>query len=458
MTIQKNRRAIVAQCTPSGSGAIALIRVSGLDAIEVVNACAQLSSRSNINQVTTHTIHHGWVVDLLGTKIDEVLFFVMYGPRTFTGENTVEITCHNNQFLIDTIIQHITACGARIAQPGEFTRTAVENNKIDLLQAEAINELIHANSQQALKHALGQLEGTLSHHIASLEKQLLHLMVLCEASFEFLEEDVNFSASMQQQFLQIVQKTASLQSTFDQQKLLRSGIRIALLGTVNAGKSSLFNALVGTKRAIVTPIAGTTRDVIESGLYVNGTYLTFIDTAGLRQTEDIIEQEGIERSYQEAALADIILLVCDGSRILTQPELVLYKTILEDQSSKTVLIINKTDLGLINLPLEHTQTLHVSTHTQTGISELKTVLEAKIKQLFEETDCPFLLSKRQIELLTAFQQTLVGIQEVLFNEIIEYEIVAHHLKDAIALLSELTGKSVSEKMMDMVFKEFCVGK
>ncbi len=484
MTTLKSN-AIVAQCTPSGSGAIALVRISGPDAVAIANECSQLSSKAAINQVMTHTINHGWVIDLQGKKIDEVLFLVMHGPRTFTGENTVEITCHNNQFLINAIIERIIACGARPAQAGEFTRSAVENNKIDLLQAEAINELIHANSQQALKHALGQLEGTLSHHIETLEKQLLHLMVLCEASFEFLEEDVNFAPSMQKLFIQTLEKTIALQVSFDQQKILRSGIRIALLGTVNAGKSSLFNALVGKKRAIVTPIAGTTRDVIESGLYLNGSYLTFIDTAGLRSTEDVIEKEGIERSLQEAQLADIILLVCDGSRSLIPAEHDLYQQLLIEHAHKIILVITKNDLPQVSVVLVNGSTLqqpqalarasnvqpqqelstlrfaqkvHVSTQTQSGINDLKQLLEKRIQELFETTNCPFLLSKRQIDLLTTFQHKLLEVQTVLFDDNIEYEIVSHHLKEAITLLSELTGKSVSEKAMDMIFREFCVGK
>ena len=448
---------IIAQCTPSGSGAIALLRISGPQAFSIVKQCAHLSSGLSLAHVPTHTIHHGWVVDAQHKKLDGVLFLVMRGPRTFTGQDTIEITCHNNQFLIDALIQRILACGARPAQPGEFTRIAVENDKIDLLQAEAINELIHANSQQALKQAFNQLEGSLSSWVTTLEHETLLLIGLCEASFEFLEEDVDFSPQMRTKLQTILETISHLKKTFDQQQLMRQGVRIALVGTVNAGKSSLFNALVGKNRAIVTSIAGTTRDVIESGVYLNGQYWTFVDTAGLRQTDDVIEKEGIERSYHEARTADLILLVADGSRALSLAQQKVYQTLLTTYSQKTVLVINKMDLPQTSLPLTCTQVMPVSTKTGKGIQILQELLTETVARLFAATDCPFLLNKRHMTLLLSFEQKLQEVKALLEDRI-EYELIAHHLKEAVAILMELTGKSVSENAMDLIFKEFCVGK
>ena len=452
---------IVAHCTPSGSGAIALLRISGSQAFSIVNQCAHLSSGKLLSSIDTHTIHHGWVVDHDGKKLDEVLFLAMRGPRTFTGEDTVEITCHNNQFLIELLIARIITCGARPAQPGEFTRTAVENNKIDLLQAEAINELIHAQSQQALKHALNQLEGSLSQQLAVLEKKVLQIIGLCEASFEFLEEDVDFSGQMRERVQATLETIAHLKKNFDQQQLVRQGVRIALVGTVNAGKSSLFNALIGKKRAIVTSIAGTTRDVIEAGSYQNGMYWTFIDTAGLRNTDDIIEKEGIERSYQEAQNADLVLLVNDTSRLLTDAEKLVYDTILTAYLTKTILVHNKID-ALVQESAKNTfgdclATSSVSTKTLEGIELLHQTISATVDELVAKTDCPFLLNKRHMTLLTSFENKLITISDLLQGTI-EYELVAYHLKDALSVLTELTGKSVSEKAMDMIFRDFCVGK
>ncbi len=452
---------IVAHCTPSGSGAIALLRISGSQAFSIANSCAHLSSGKPLSSVTTHTIHHGWVVDNAGKKLDEVLFLAMRGPRTFTGEDTIEITCHNNQFLIELLIERIIACGARPAQPGEFTRTAVENNKIDLLQAEAINDLIHAQSQQALKHALNQLEGSLSQQLATLEKKVLQIIGLCEASFEFLEEDVDFSNQMRERIQTTLETIAHLKKNFDQQQLVRQGVRIALVGTVNAGKSSLFNALIGKNRAIVTNIAGTTRDVIEAGSYHNGMYWTFIDTAGLRNTDDVIEKEGIERSYQEAHNADLVLLVNDASRLLTDAEKLVYETILSSYPTKTILVHNKIDAllpaSLKNITADCLAINSVSTKTAEGIEALHLTITHAVDTMITKTDSPFLLNKRHMTLLISFESKLLTVSDLL-QKTIEYELVAYHLKDALSVLTELTGKSVSEKAMDMIFRDFCIGK
>ena len=329
---------IVAQCTPTGSGALALIRVSGPQAFSLVTQCSKLSNvptnlltNQSANPFThlstpktiltlpSHTIAHGFIIEPQKTnrtknicKIDEVLFFVMHAPRTFTGEHTVEISCHNNIFIIEKIIHILIQLGARLAQPGEFSRRAVENGKIDLLQAEAINELIHANSQQAIQQSLAQVTGTLSLFVHQLEKKTLKILALCEASFEFLEEEINFSDQIRELVSDLLETIRIVQTSNEQQRQLREGVRIAIIGSVNAGKSSLFNTLVGKNKAIVTPIPGTTRDLIESGLYQDGVYLTLVDTAGLRNTEDIIEKEGIERAYREAHIADLVLLVSDG--------------------------------------------------------------------------------------------------------------------------------------------------
>lgn len=452
---------IVAQCTPRASGAIALLRISGPQAFSIADRCAFLSSRHIVSAVPTHTIHHGWVIDAQGSKLDEVLFLIMHAPRTFTGEHTVEITCHNNQFLIELLIERIIECGARPAQAGEFTRAAVENNKIDLLQAEAINELIHANSQQGLRHALDQLRGTLSHHLAELEIQVLRIIGLCEASFEFLEEDVDFSGNLSDAFQNIFVALTKLKKSFDQQHLVRQGVRIALVGTVNAGKSSLFNALIGKNRAIVTNIAGTTRDVIEAGSYHEGLYRTFVDTAGLRTTDDIIEREGIERSYQEAHHADLVLLINDASRVLTDAEQEIYATILARYPTKTIFVHNKIDAldpqALTLFRAFSAPTILVSTQTGKGIETLHQTISQAIEELMTKTECPFLLNKRQMSLLISFENKLKEAAQFL-EKPIQYELLAHHLKDALAVLTELTGKSVSEKAMDMIFRDFCVGK
>lgn len=445
---------IVAQCTPSGSGALALLRISGPQALAVASACASLSSQQVLSEVSSHTIHHGWIIDDTSEKIDEVLFLVMHAPRTFTGEQTVEITCHNNQFLIQTIIDRIIACGARPAMNGEFSKQAVENNKLDLLQAEAINDLIHAQSQQGLRQAFAQVQGTLSSWIHDIEKELIILIAVCEATFEFIEEELDLTDTILTRFDAILEKIKTVQHSFSHQNHLRSGIRIALIGTVNAGKSSLFNALIGKNRAIVTAIPGTTRDVIEAGFYHEGLYWTLIDTAGIRQTDDCIEQEGIEKSYQEAAQADIVLLVYDGSTPLTPEQKTIYQEVHTHYADHAFIIATKKDL-----PAQHSLTYDftVSAQTQAGIQELKHALEEKIKSLMARNKCPFLLNKRHIASLDTLEKQLVTVRKQITNNP-DYELISYHLNDAIATLSELTGKTVSERSLDAVFKEFCVGK
>ncbi len=448
---------IIAQCTPSGLGALALLRVSGVDACQIVSQCTRLSSGQKISDVATHSIQHGFVVTCDGGVIDEVLFFVMHAPRTFTGENTIEITTHNNPFIIQAVIDRIVACGARLAFNGEFSQQAVMNGKMDIIQAESINELIHANSEHQLKQSLSQLSGSFSAWVLALENDLLHLMALCEASFEFLEEDVDFSFSMRESLLVIMKKINDAKKTFDIQQQLRNGIRIALIGSVNTGKSSLFNVLLGKQRAIVTPIAGTTRDVIEAGLYKNGIYWTLIDTAGLRVTDDVVEQYGIDRSYTEAGSADIILLVWDGTRAMTDAEYKVYETLIAHYEKKIILVINKADQSIIPNSLFKVALL-VSTVTQLSVSELENQIETLIERQIIKDTCPFLLNKRHFSLLTSCEQQLSIVHELLERSVRDYEIIAIHLKDALAILTELTGHSVTEKAMDKIFKEFCIGK
>lgn len=454
-----DQETIIAQCTPRGSGAIALLRISGDDALAVVTKISSLASGKKINAVQSHTVHFGVVHDEQGSAIDQVLFIVMHAPKTFTGEHVVEITCHNNQFLVDAIINQAIKHGARLAQEGEFTQRAFLNNKIDLVQAEAISELIHASTQASLKQALAQVEGSFSQWITSLEKELIKNLALSDASFEFIDEDLEFGTQIEQSITNLFTSLQTIKQTFDQQQQIRQGIRIALLGSVNAGKSSLFNALVKKNRAIVSEIAGTTRDTLEAGVYKNGFYMTYVDTAGLRKTDDRIEQEGIKRSFQEANLADIILIIFDASREITAQEAEIYQELTTRYAQKIIVVETKSDLPrcpqLFSCALPG---LTVSTHTHKGIEELEYHLEQKITTLFSHTESPFLLNQRQYNLLLSLEQKLNIIHPLLKSAAIEYEIISHHLKEALEIITELSGKTISEQGMDAIFREFCIGK
>lgn len=448
---------IIAQCTPRGSGAIALLRLSGPGALTIATKLSKLPNNKTIDTVATHTIHAGHAIGMNNKPIDYVLFFVMHGPRTFTGEHVVEISTHNNQFIIQEIIACAIARGARLAQEGEFCKRAVMNKKIDLVQAEAINELIHAQTQTALKQSLAQVEGSFSRHINELENDLIKAMAYCQASFEFIdEENMEFGDDIKRIIEQTIATISKLKTSFDQQERIRQGIRIAIIGSVNAGKSSLFNTLLQKERAIVTHIAGTTRDVIEAGMYRNQNYWTLIDTAGLRNTDDMIEKEGIERSLKEALLADIILLVIDSSRALTTQEQTVYAEIATQHQHKIIRIYNKSDLPCVTAP-EGEEALIVNTVNKANIDRIESAIEEKISALLSSIESPFLLNKRQFNLLLGLEHKLVGMLPM-FDTNIAYELLSVHLEEAIADLSELTGKTISEASMDKVFREFCVGK
>lgn len=450
-------QSIIAQSTPSGKGAIALLRLSGVDAFKIADLFALLPDQTLLSAKKSHTIHYGWVVDEQHNKIDQVLFLVMFGPHTFTGENVLEITCHNNPFIVEMILQQAIRHGARLAQSGEFTRRAFENKKIDLVQAEAINELLCAQTELALKKSLAQLEGSMSHWIAQIEQRLVKAYAWSEASFEFLDDEGDFGHNIKQQLQVVRDMVVQTKKTFDVQQQIRQGFRIALIGSVNAGKSSLFNRLLQQERSIVTDIAGTTRDTVEAGLYRNGNYWTLIDTAGLRQTKDIIEQAGIQRSFDEAHKADIIILALDGSRQMTPEEKSVYENLLASHAQKIVLVATKADRVSIDLGSIFKKALALSSATGFNCDKLEQEIELKIGNLLQKSDAPFLINKRQYSLLLILEQQLSTVISMLEGTI-QYELVSYHLREMLEQVSALSGKTISEAAMDMVFKEFCVGK
>jgi tRNA modification GTPase len=457
MILSHDEHPIIAQCTPKGSGALALLRLTGLGAIEVAHKISSLALGKQLITMPTHTIHVGFVVDSHGNHIDQVLFLLMRAPHTFTGQDTVEITCHNNPFIIESIIAQAIAHGARPAKEGEFTKRAVLSKKIDITQAEAINELIHANTQLSLKKSLAQLSGSLSHWVSTIEKQLTHALALSEASFEFIDEEESFGKQIKEIIDHVLITITTVKDVFNQQQQLRQGIRIAIIGSVNAGKSSLFNALLKQERSIVTHIAGTTRDVIEAGLYRNSNYWTLVDTAGLRQTHDIIEQEGIKRSFEQADLADIILLVIDHSRVMHTQERNLYQELCHRYQHKIIGIYHKTDLPIAGEHSLLTHPLFVSSKTPENIEQVEQAIQKKITQLFRSLETPFLLNQRQYNVLCDVENKLKIVQSMLV-EPVQYELLSYHLNDILMLMSELTGKSISEQAMDEIFRNFCIGK
>lgn len=447
---------IIAQCTPQGPGAIALLRLSGRNAVSIASHISKLASGGTLISQNTHTIHYGQVMSHHGTTIDHVLFLLMRAPKTFTGHDTVEITCHNNPLIIDAIIHEAIRYGARLAKPGEFAQQAVMNNKMDVLQAEAVHELIHAHTSSSLSMALGQLEGSFSYWVHEIEQGLLKAQALCEASFEFLDEEMTFDDQITDQINVLTTTIAKLQQSHDGQRHIREGIRIALVGSVNTGKSSLFNALLKRSRAIVSPVAGTTRDVIEASLTRNGTFWTVVDTAGLRETDDVIEHQGIQKTREEAHGSDIVLLVYDASRDLTAQEVEIYQELERMYPAKIIRVRNKIDLADCTA-VDDQEVVDVSTKTGVGVEGLFATIESRAEQLIATNQAPFLLNQRHAVIIDSVQERLNTIVTLL-KKPIAYEIVSYHLHDALTILSDLTGKSLHEECMDLIFRSFCVGK
>ena len=459
IALSQDEQTIVAQSTPAGAGALALIRLSGIDAISIADKFIQLPSKKKLDSLDSHTVHYGKIIDQNGKVIDQVMAILLKAPKTFTGQNTIEISCHNNPFIIEAIIEQALAHGARVAQQGEFSKRAVLNDKIDLIQAEAIKEVIHAQSKYVLQQSLAQLEGSFSHWIADIEKNLLHCIALSEASFEFIDEEMDFGKQIQPRIEKIIADIEESQKTFDIQQQIREGLRIALIGSVNAGKSSLFNAILNKNRAIVTNIAGTTRDSIEAGVYRNNFHVTFVDTAGLRETDNVIEQHGIDRSLQEAQQADIILLVADSSQELSSQEQTVYQQLHDRYSTKIITVTTKADLKTSNTPKNalFEDSIKTSSTTKVNLNLLEQAIDSKIAQLVATLESPFLLNKRQFNLLTTLKQQLTTVASTMGSGI-DFELLSFHLKEALEDVSELSGKTITQDSMDAIFKEFCIGK
>lgn len=460
-----NSEIIIAQSTSIGSGAIAMIRLSGGDIRSLLDQTVELKSKKKLITVATHTVHFGTIVNANKKILDQVLIFVMDGPKSFTGENTVEISCHNNQFIINNIMTRIISCGARLALPGEFCERAMMNKKIDIFQAEAINELLIAQNELATESALAQLEGSLSYEIEHIDSLLTIVAAWCQASFEFLDEERDFRITIQAQVETIIQKITTILKNFNFQKIIKEGIKIAIIGSVNVGKSSLLNSLLGYNRAIVTPIAGTTRDTIEASIYKKNMNWTFIDTAGIRATKNSIEQEGIKKSYFEAAHAEIILLVYDSISLKDNKILTIYKHLLSKYQEKIILVNNKSDIirknnGEDELLKNNKNYMHISVSAKEniGIKSLTNLIEEIIQKKYSFQGLSYIVNIRHTENLTQIIEKLETIKKLLSQKNPYYEIIMMHIFKSQEIITRLSGKTVEEKAFDTVFRSFCVGK
>ncbi|UBM60105.1 tRNA uridine-5-carboxymethylaminomethyl(34) synthesis GTPase MnmE [Marinilongibacter aquaticus] len=439
---------ICALATAPGVGAIAVIRVSGTGAIEIVN---RIFKGKNLTKVATHTVHFGQIMQG-DTTLDEVLAAVFHSPKSFTKEDTVEISCHGSSYVINTLLKTLMAEGCRLANPGEFTQRAFLNGQFDLVQAEAVADLIEADSAAAHQTAINQLRGGFSHLLGELREQLIHFASLVELELDFGEEDVEFAdrEDLKALIAQIQAQLFPLIQSFDAGNAIKEGIPVAIIGQPNVGKSTLLNALLKEERAIVSDIAGTTRDAIEDTLVLKGMKFRFIDTAGIRQTDDHVEGIGIKKSKMALEKARLVVLMYENKAERDYLEELLSQT---DMNGKHLFWVkNKADIS--DKAIAPTDIL-ISAKTGLGIQDLE---EKLVNVASEKKQGDTVLTNlRHFDLL---QKTNAALEEVLngLNMGITGDFLAQDIRLALHHLGELTGTITTDDLLKNIFGRFCIGK
>ena len=455
---------IAAISTAPGEGAIGIVRISGDLAISIASSIYQCGTKQ-LEEQKTHTIHYGHIVDpKSGEVYDEVMVSVLRAPKTFTREDIVEINCHGGIVAINRVLQLVLRMGARLAEPGEFTKRAFLNGRIDLSQAEAVMDLIRAKTDKSMQLAMRQLDGQLSHLIQNLRQEILNTLAQVEVNIDYPEYDDVEEMTLQllrEKTQQVLQGIRALLNTASQGKILRDGLKTAIVGRPNVGKSSLLNVLLREEKAIVTDIAGTTRDTIEEYVNVRGVPLQLIDTAGIRETDDVVEKIGVERSRKALKEADFVLLLLNQSEILQEEDIRLLET---TKGMKRIILFNKTDLPSklskedIAPYANEEEIVTTSMLNKEGIDQL----EEKIAGYFfqgqmNERDATYLSNTRHIALLEKAEQALVEVQNGIEMEM-PVDLIQIDFTRAWDLLGEITGDSVQDELLTQLFSQFCLGK
>jgi tRNA modification GTPase len=464
MILRDHEDTIVALATPAGEGAIAVIRLSGPDAVQISEKCFR--GKTAIQSQQSHTVQFGKIIDFNNRTIDEVLCTLFKSPKSFTGEDVVEFGCHGGQFVVKKVLEVFISAGARPADPGEFTKRAFLNGKMDLSQAEAIADLIHAQSDRAHTASLAQLEGKLAQNIRQARDRLIDVLKLMELELDFIEDDLEFVDKSKVLALTegVLTEINVLLESFRFGKIWREGISAAIIGAPNAGKSSILNALLGQERAIVTHIPGTTRDFIEESLIIDGILFRISDTAGIRETEDFVEKEGVKRTRQIIEKSDISIIVVDRSREMPEEERIFISDILTQNKFPVMLVENKIDLTAveniksIEIP-KRTTKVRTSALQGIGIGELKSALSnfaesAKIAS--NETSAVVTSRRHQASLLHAKEGLESAIDSL--KKKASNEFVAVDLRTALDALGEIIGEVTTEEILNDIFSKFCIGK
>lgn len=465
---------IVALATPSGAGAIAIIRVSGKDALTIAASVFESVSGKDLLKQKTHTIHLGHIID--GTKVyDQVLLSIFKGPNSYTGENVVEISCHGSTYIQQQIIQLLLRKGCKMAEPGEFTLRAFINGKLDLSQAEAVADLIASENEASHQIAMQQMRGGFSNEIAKLREELLNFASLIELELDFAEEDVEFADRTQ--FYDLLERIEfvlkRLIDSFAVGNVIKNGIPVAIVGEPNVGKSTLLNALLNEERAIVSEIAGTTRDTIEDELVINGISFRFIDTAGIRETKDVVESIGIKKTFEKIEQAQVVVYLLDSSGILdfrfqTSDSSKLDNVKIEVEKIRNqfplkplIIIGNKadtlTEYQIQNLKSEIPEILLISAKENTNIEALKNQLLSFVNTGALRNNETIVTNTRHYDSLL---KALEEIQKVKFGlqSNISSDLMAIDIRQALYYFGEITGQVTNDELLGNIFANFCIGK
>ncbi len=462
-----SQETIVALASPSGAGAIAVIRISGKDAITIAESVFQSVSEKKISNQKTHTIHLGHIVDE-GKTFDQVLLSIFKNPNSYTGEDVVEISCHGSTYIQQQIIQLLLRKGCRMAQAGEFTLRAFLNGKLDLSQAEAVADLISSDNEASHQIAMQQMRGGFSSEIAKLREELLNFASLIELELDFAEEDVEFADRTQ--FKELLTRIEfvlkRLIDSFAVGNVIKNGIPVAIVGEPNVGKSTLLNALLNEERAIVSDIAGTTRDTIEDELVINGIGFRFIDTAGIRETKDVVESIGIKKTFEKIEQAQVVLMLVESRKSKVESLIFEVEKIKNKYPQKPlVVVINKADLlsenelnsMKVQLSTFDFRLLTISAKNNIGIDELKNQLLSFVNTGALRNNETIVTNTRHYDSLL---KALEEIQKVRFglDSGLSSDLMAIDIKQALYYFGEITGEVTNDELLGNIFANFCIGK
>lgn len=472
----RNEDTICAPATVPGTGAISIIRVSGPEALGIADKVVRCR-RGTISEAKGYTIRFGTVNDATGAIIDEVLVSIFRAPHSYTGEDSVEISCHASSYIVSTLLGMLSEAGARAAEPGEFTQRAYLNGKMDLAQAEAVADVISSQNAAAHRIAFSQMKGGFSSELRDMRSELLELVSLMELELDFSEEEVEFADRSRLDALlsEIIGHVNRLVDSFRLGNAIKNGVPVAIAGATNTGKSTLLNALLGEDRAIVSDIHGTTRDTIEETLNIDGILFRFIDTAGLRETTETVEQIGIARTFKKISEASIVLGMVDLTRDVESTHETISEILekVDPESQELVILLNKTDISGVNNNVNTSniivslienkgitkdiKIIPISAKTGAGIHDLRAHLATSQRNLLADSDTTLVTNQRHVQALTDARTSLLRVREGLAAGL-PTDLAAQDIREAIYHIGSIVGEISTDEVLENIFRNFCIGK